>query len=244
MPDETTTAVTAAVTAAATAAEPRSAAAGANPAPVAAPGGTDAEPAPRLSPTVLRERYEQAISFEDFIASARVRHDLWRDMAARVRVPEELTARARQIPAPRRLLVLLEDWCGDAVNTIPVLAALVRDVPQLDLRVLARDEHLDLMDAHLSPAGARAIPVVIVLDESFAECGWWGSRPAELQAWVMAPEARRMEPGERYREVRRWYARDRGRSALREILELLDHCSPDQAAPDPREADAPTPAVA
>lgn len=209
---------------------------------VAAGGvGAAAEPSTRLSPALLRERYEAAVPFEDFIASARTHHDLWRDMAARARVPDEITARARQIPAPRRLLVLLEDWCGDAVNTIPVLAALVRDVPQLELRVLGRDEHPDLMDAHLSPAGARAIPVVIVLDESYAECGWWGSRPAELQAWAVSPEARRMEPSDRYREIRRWYARDRGRSTLREILDLLDRCNPERPG---RSALMPTAAAA
>lgn len=82
---------------------------------------------------------------------------------------------------------------------MPVLMVLPRDVPQLESRVLARDEHLDLMVAHRPPAGARAIPVVIELDESFAECGWWGPHPAELQAWVMASEARRMEPRDRYR---------------------------------------------
>ena len=207
-------------------------------APVVAPDGADAEPARLLSPSLLRDRYEQAVTFEDFIAATRVHHDLWRDMTARARVPEEIIARARQIPTTRRLLVLLEDWCGDAVNSIPVLAALARDVPQLDLRVLARDEHLDLMDTHLSPAGARAIPVVIVLDESFAECGWWGSRPAELQERVMAPEARRMEPGDRYREVRRWYARNRGRSTLREVLDVLEHCKPARATFRPSGADA------
>lgn len=92
--------------------------------------------------------------------------------------------------------------------------------------------------------GARAIPVVIVLDESFTGCGWWGSRPAELQAWVMTPDARRMEPSDRYREVRRWYARDRGRSTLREVLDLLDHCSPDRSADDATQGVPPSRAVA
>ena len=236
MHHETTLAV---VTAVSTATDPVT-----STAPAVAAGGPKAEPAGRLSSTVLRERYEQAVTFEEFIASAHANHDLWRGMAARARVPEEITARARQITGTRRLLVLLEDWCGDAVNTIPMLAALARDVPQLELRVLARDEHLDLMDAHRSPAGARAIPVVIVLDESFTECGWWGSRPAELQAWVMTPDARRMEPSDRYREVRRWYARDRGRSTLREVLDLLDHCSRNRSADDAIEALTPGRAVA
>ncbi len=41
-----------------------------------------------------------------------------------------------------------------------------------------------------------------------------------LQAWVCS-EGAPMPKEERYKEVRRWYARDRGESTLREIIELL-----------------------
>jgi hypothetical protein len=53
--------------------------------------------------------------------------------------------------------VLSEDWCGDAVNSVPYLARLAELAPNLDLRVLARDENPDLMDAHLT-RGSRSIP--------------------------------------------------------------------------------------
>lgn len=179
----------------------------------------------------LRDRYAKAMTFAEFVRRAHQHPELWRNMTDRARAPIDLVERARRLAEPRRLLVLLEDWCGDAVNTIPVLAAFADAAPALELRVLARDENLDLMDAHLSPTGARAIPVVIVLDENFAELGWWGSRPAELQAWVSSPEAQAMDPAARYRQVRRWYARDHGRSALTEILELLERTTPPDQTP-------------
>ena len=172
------------------------------------------------TPPGLRERYESARSLRDFVESAEVNAELWRSLTRRAVAPEDLVARARALP-PRRLLVLLEDWCGDAVNTIPMLAALVDAVPQLELRVLERDANPDLMDAHLTGT-SRSIPVVIVLDENFIERGWWGPRPAELQRWVLSPEAHAMDAGERYKEVRRWYARDRGRTTLLEVIELLE----------------------
>jgi len=180
----------------------------------------------------LRDRYAKAMTFAEFVSRAQQHPELWRNMTARARAPIDLVERARRLAHPRRLLVLLEDWCGDAVNTIPVLAALVEEVPMLGLRVLARDQNLDVMDAHLSPTGARAIPVVIVLDENFAELGWWGSRPAELQAWVSSPEAQAMDAAARYRQVRRWYARDHGRSALTEILGLLERTTPSNKTSD------------
>ena len=172
----------------------------------------------------LHERYARAETLDAYIARAEHHRDFWRTMRARAVVPGEVVDRARGLPAPRHLLVLLEDWCGDAVNTIPFVAALVDAVPTLELRVLARDGNPDLMDARLT-GGSRSIPVVMVLDEHFAEVGWWGPRPAELQRWAMSPDARAMDAADRYREIRRWYARDHGRSTLVELLALLERPS-------------------
>lgn len=132
--------------------------------------------------------------------------------------------RLQSLPADRHLLVLAEDWCGDAFSTVPFIARLAEAVPQLDLRILERDQNLDLMDAHLSGT-ARAIPVVIVLDEQYRELGWWGSRPEPLQRWVKSEEAQQLSKEDRYRQIRLWYARDQGRTTLEEIAELLERTS-------------------
>lgn len=115
--------------------------------------------------------------------------------------------------------MLLEDWCGDAVSTIPFLARLAEVAPSLDLRVLRRDQHPALMDRYLTN-GTRSIPIVIVLDETGCEAGWWGPRPTTLQQWVLT-EGRGMEKSDRYREVRRWHATDRGHTMLGEMVALL-----------------------
>jgi hypothetical protein len=74
------------------------------------------------------------------------------------------------------------------------------------------------MDRYLTN-GARSIPIVIALDESHQEMGHWGPRPTELQAWVMANRGT-MPKSELYPQVRKWYARDRGETTLREVLEV------------------------
>ena len=173
------------------------------------------------APLDLATRWADALTFEQFVARAKRNEVFWKEMTRRARAPMDAVARGRALPAKRHLLVLLEDWCGDAINTMPVLAALVAQVPQLELRVLERDRNPDLMERHLSD-GARAIPVVIVLDERWQELGWWGSRPAALQAWTMSAEARAMNAEARYRELRRWYARDRGLTTLDEVLTLIE----------------------
>jgi len=169
----------------------------------------------------LRDRFETALSFEEFVEGAKKNQELWRGVYRLAKIPPELIERASAVAGKWHLLALVEDWCGDAVNTIPVLARLAEAVPNLELRLLARDEHPDLMDAHLSPTGARAIPVVIVLDDEYEEHAWWGSRPRELQEWVLSTGLA-MEKDARYHEIRTWYARDKGRTVLNEIIALVE----------------------
>jgi hypothetical protein len=178
-------------------------------------------PAP---PTAGRDRsadWEEGVPFEAFLPTAQRNADLWAGVWRRAAVSPEHAARVAALPGRWRLLVLSADWCGDAVNLVPVLARLAEAVPNLALRLLDRDSHLALMDEHLTGGTARAIPAAIVLDEHGAEHAWWGPRPAPLQAWVKT-EGQALDKGERYRLVRQWYARDRGRTTLEEVVSLLE----------------------
>ena len=172
---------------------------------------------------ISERRYRDAETFEHFLARVEKNADLWRGVYQRGRIPEEMLARLASLPGFYHLLVLSEDWCGDAVNIVPIVARLAEAAPNMDMRLLARDENLDLMDAHLTGT-SRSIPVVILLDDEFRECGWWGPRPRALQAWVLG-EGQLMEKTDRYREVRRWYATDKGVSTLDEIVGFLETCA-------------------
>lgn len=178
---------------------------------------------------MLKQRFEDAITLAEFVEGAQVNQELWRAMTKRAQVPAELLSRLEPLPQPRYLLVLLEDWCGDAVNTVPVLDRLASEVVGLELRVLERDQNQDLMDAHLSGT-SRSIPVVMVLDQEFREIGWWGSRPEALQTWVDSEEAQALSAQDRYREIRRWYARDHGRTTLAEVVALINRPANARAA--------------
>jgi Thioredoxin len=169
----------------------------------------------------MRDRYEAAPTFDAFVNSAQQNKALWETMFRLARVPQSFVDRVRALPGRRHLLVLNEDWCGDAVNTVPSIAKLVSLAPDnVDLRVLGRDANPDLMDAHLTGT-SRSIPVVILLDEDYVERGWWGPRPTELQTWVLGP-GRALDKAERYREIRRWYARDRALSTLEEVVGMIE----------------------
>lgn len=172
----------------------------------------------------LQDRFLAAQTFEEYLERVQENRDLWHSLYQRAKLPVEQIERAAKLEGEWKLLVLLEDWCGDAFNTIPVVARLAEAVPQLELRVLPRDENLDLMDEHLSPTGGRSIPVVMLLDADYVECAWWGSRPAPLQQWI-DEQAGEMAKEERYKQIRTWYARDRGATAVAEIVALLEQCA-------------------
>lgn len=167
------------------------------------------------------DRWEGALTHERFVAEAAENGELWRTMTRLARVPDWAAERARALPGAFRLVVLSEAWCGDAVSTMPAVARWA-EAAGIPLRVLRRDEHPEVMDRYLTNGTARAIPVVIVLTDDFRELGWWGPRPAELQAWVMQRRAEGRSKADLYPEIRKWYARDRGESTLREVLALLE----------------------
>lgn len=165
----------------------------------------------------FRKLWGEALSFEGFVGSCKVEHcGLWQGIYNLARVPDWAVA-AVPAEAGVKLLVIAEDWCGDASNTVPIVARLVDQSPGLELRVIMRDANPEVMDQYLTN-GSRSIPIVIALDASFQEIGHWGPRPTQLQAWVMANRDT-MPKTELYPQVRRWYARDRGETTLREVLE-------------------------
>jgi hypothetical protein len=180
--------------------------------------------------------WRTALPFPDFVAASTEHCGLWVGIHKIARVPE-WAAELALTDSPRHLLVLAEDWCGDASNTIPFLAKLAEQVPGLELRVLRRDEHPAAMDQYLTN-GSRSIPIVIVLDADFRELGYWGPRPVELQAWVMANRGT-MPKDELYPQVRKWYARDRGDSTLREVMAIATDSGIPASVPVPAPPQSP-----
>jgi hypothetical protein len=168
-------------------------------------------------------RFHAASTLEAFIEAATKNQEFWRGVARLSRVSDALQDRARALPGEWHLLCLAEDWCGDAVQALPIVARLIERAPQVDLRVLRRDTNDDLMRSHLT-RGTRSIPVVMVFDAAWHEHGWWGPRPAPLQAWHYET-AGALGPAERSRFKREWYARDRGATTAREVVELLERAA-------------------
>lgn len=172
--------------------------------------------------TDLRTSWEEGITWHTYLNEEVEEHaDLWGGVYRKTKTPGWAVERLRATGREWKLLVLSEDWCGDASNTVPVLARFA-EAAGVELRILKRDEHLELMDRYLTN-GSRSIPIAIVLDEEFQPVAEWGPRPEELQEFVIREKRADERPvAEIYKDTRRWYARDRGETTLKELLERIE----------------------
>lgn len=177
----------------------------------------------------MKDRFEGAETFQDFLSTVQANQTLWRQVYERARLSQETEDAAGSIPGRWHLLVLAEDWCGDAVHVLPYLARLEEAFPIFELRILSRDENPDLMDSHLT-GDTRSIPVVMILDEKFQEVAWWGPRPQPLQDLFLR-EIKHLPKEERFPKVRAWFARDRGRTTMKEILHRVTSSAYDRPPP-------------
>jgi len=170
--------------------------------------------------------WTRGIPWESYLNEEVHEHsDLWRGVWERTRSPAEQLDRLSGIGGSWRILVLSEDWCGDASNTVPVLARFAADAPQLELRILKRDENLELMDLYLTN-GSQSIPLAIVLDDAGNAVGRWGPRPVELQEMVIREKRAGERPmSEIYKDTRRWYAMDRGVTTIRELVDRIEEAA-------------------
>jgi len=78
---------------------------------------------------------------------------------------------------PVHVMAIAEDWCGDVVRHVPVLARLADEAKDLHVRFITRDQHPDVFVRFLTNGG-EAIPKFIFLNDHFVECGSWGPMPA------------------------------------------------------------------
>ena len=121
-------------------------------------------------------------------------------------------------------LVLTEAWCGDAAQLIPLMNRIANESPFITLKLLMRDENLDIMDQFLTNDRSRSIPKLICLEaDSLEVIGDWGSRPkdADLLFDELRSDEELTYPVITER-LQKWYADDRTRSAQQELLQLIN----------------------
>lgn len=139
-----------------------------------------------------------------------------------IQLQPELQDVLKKLTRKITFLVISEGWCGDAAQNVPVFNKLTEYTNNIDLKLVLRDENLDIMDAYLTNGG-RSIPKLIALDSATLEIiGTWGPRPEAAQ--FMVTEFKKLENGdytEFVKEVQLWYARDKTIAMQNELIDLI-----------------------
>ncbi|SHK43968.1 Thioredoxin [Rhodothermus profundi] len=120
------------------------------------------------------------------------------------RMSERLARALASVEQPQLWMVLTEDWCADSAYSLPIIAEASRRNPLIQLRILRRDENLDIMDLYLT-RGARSIPKLVAFAEDGTELFTWGPRPAEAQALRDRLQAEGMDARQLAQALIDWY---------------------------------------
>jgi hypothetical protein len=120
---------------------------------------------PVATTVVSSARFEQGLSYGDFLAGATVNRDKFEQNYKNPVLTEEDLLFFRKVSAlpngPRKLLAIAEAWCGDVYRELPT-AVRIAETAGIDLRIVLRDENPDIMDEFVSNNGkSRAIPVFV-----------------------------------------------------------------------------------
>jgi len=87
------------------------------------------------------------------------------------------------LDAPLVVLVMTEDWCPDSLMNLPILAAIARSAPQMQLRIFPRSLYPDLQN-EFAARDIQNIPLVVFYDGNFNEMGVWVERSQAAHRWV------------------------------------------------------------
>jgi hypothetical protein len=119
-------------------------------------------------------------------------------------------------------LVITEGWCGDAAQILPALEKLSAHFAGIEMRMVLRDENLELMDAYLTNGVSRSIPILIRLSQNdYSVLGKWGPRPSSAQKILTDSKENGLSYEAIKEAVHLWYARNKSKEIEQEVLGFL-----------------------
>src|SRR6266478_6465922 len=149
---------------------------------------------------LTKERFAQGMTVQQYLDQMGTNKETFMKFLSEIKIkPEDKTALA-QMGKKLKVMVITEDWCGDALYNVPVLFKLVEGNPDVELRVFLRDKNPDLTNQYLNQGIYRSIPVFAFFDEGMNELARFIERPPaqteEIEKKML--ETRRALRAERY----------------------------------------------
>ena len=139
-----------------------------------------------------------------------------------LKISEEVLKQLEDYQKKVYWLVIVESWCGDSAPSLPVMNKISTHNNAIDLRIVLRSEHPELMEAFLTNK-KMAIPKLIVIDKETSEVlGTWG--PLPTKATIMANDYKELHGSlspEFKEDLQQWFNRDKGQHIFADLQQLL-----------------------
>ncbi|MCC9042639.1 thioredoxin family protein [Myroides sp. M-43] len=159
---------------------------------------------------------------DDYLAYAELNEARLHRLDKTMKVEEEVIAKLAGLKKKYTWIVISESWCGDAAQIVPILNKMAESTDNIELRIVFRDQNLELMDAFLTNGG-RAIPKLIIVEQDTLKVlGDWGPRPILAQKVVTDYKATHGVVDEAGKvALQMWYTKDKGHEVQKEVIELM-----------------------
>ena len=187
----------------------------------------------RETSVVTPERFNEGISYADYIGQINVNKARFEEYYNNFSVTPEETSALRALGqadgGPTKMLVLGEDWCGDVVRGLPVLARLA-EAAQFEMKMFPRDQHQDIMNEFLKNGEWMSIPTAVFYTKDHRYICHWIERPevadremVEIEEAIRAenPNITDQEFGRERRARTGAKAEEWQRASVVEIIELI-----------------------
>jgi thiol-disulfide isomerase/thioredoxin len=118
-------------------------------------------------------------------------------------------------------LLVTESWCGDAAQTMPMINKLAQ-AAGIELKVVLRDENLELMDQFLTNGSRSIAKLILVNNKSGLPIANWGPRPTTATQIVAKEKATKGELSPDFKqELQNWYNNDKGKDTEKDLVAML-----------------------
>ena len=119
-------------------------------------------------------------------------------------------------------LVILEGWCGDAAQLLPIINKMAVDSGKIELKIVLRDQNEELIKLFLTN-NKKSIPVVIVIDKATGgDIAKWGPRPKGATDLIADYKNEFDTIDETAKaNLQLWYLHNKGLSTQDELINLM-----------------------
>ena len=175
----------------------------------------------RISDLIASGKSSGPIQSEDLFNYSKLNDRRMTRLDKTIQLSQETLLALKKINKPITWLVLSEGWCGDAAQTLPVINKIADKSDLINLRIIFRDEHEELM-RHFLTNGGKSIPKLIVLNSENDVLNTWGPRPNIATKMVQDYKNAHEQLDAAFKqELQVWYNKDKGVNIQENMVGLL-----------------------